>query len=79
MNVRCEDLTPGLDILTPKGIKEKVRITKNFIKRKMAEYEGLLEKWYRLLSLQIKHCLFCKLTEQTYKDIFLRRNGNSDR
>ena len=30
-------------ILTPKGIKEKARITKNFIKRKIAEYEELLK------------------------------------
>jgi len=29
-------------ILTPKGIKEKARITRDFIKRKMAEYEKLL-------------------------------------
>ena len=30
-------------ILTPEGIKEKTRITKEFIKRKMEEYEKLLE------------------------------------
>ncbi|RKY40453.1 MAG: MarR family EPS-associated transcriptional regulator [Candidatus Omnitrophota bacterium] len=30
-------------ILTPKGVKEKTRITKNFVKRKIAEYEKLLE------------------------------------
>ncbi|MCD6257673.1 MarR family EPS-associated transcriptional regulator [Candidatus Aerophobetes bacterium] len=30
-------------ILTPKGIKEKARITRDFIKRKMAEYEKLLK------------------------------------
>ena len=30
-------------ILTPIGIKEKSRITKEFVKRKMAEYEELLE------------------------------------
>ena len=30
-------------ILTPKGIKEKARITRDFIKRKMAEYEELLK------------------------------------
>ncbi len=29
-------------ILTPKGIKEKARMTRDFIKRKMAEYEKLL-------------------------------------
>ena len=29
-------------ILTPKGIREKARITRNFVKRKMAEYEELL-------------------------------------
>ena len=28
-------------ILTPKGISEKTRITINFMKRKMAEYEEL--------------------------------------
>ena len=31
-------------ILTPKGIKEKARITKDFVKRKMAEFERLLEE-----------------------------------
>jgi EPS-associated MarR family transcriptional regulator len=31
-------------ILTPKGIKEKARITKDFVKRKMEEYEKLLEE-----------------------------------
>jgi len=30
-------------ILTPIGMKEKSRITKEFVKRKMAEYEELLE------------------------------------
>jgi len=30
-------------ILTPKGIKQKARITRDFIKRKMAEYEELLK------------------------------------
>ena len=30
-------------ILTPEGIKEKTRITKEFVKRKMEEYEKLLE------------------------------------
>jgi len=30
-------------ILTPKGIKEKTRITREFVKRKMEEYEKLLE------------------------------------
>ncbi|WP_035586591.1 MarR family EPS-associated transcriptional regulator [Hippea jasoniae] len=29
-------------ILTPEGIKEKARITREFVKRKMAEYESLL-------------------------------------
>jgi len=31
-------------ILTPEGIKEKAKITKEFVKRKMAEYEKLLEQ-----------------------------------
>ena len=31
-------------ILTPKGAKEKVKITKNFIRKKMAEYEVLLSE-----------------------------------
>ncbi len=31
-------------ILTPAGIKEKVRLTKEFVKRKMAEYEKLVEE-----------------------------------
>jgi len=31
-------------ILTSKGVKEKTRITKEFVKRKMEEYEKLLEK-----------------------------------
>ncbi len=31
-------------LLTPEGIKEKVRITREFVKRKMAEYEKLLEQ-----------------------------------
>ena len=31
-------------ILTPEGIKEKARITKEFVKRKMEEYEKLLEE-----------------------------------
>lgn len=31
-------------ILTPKGVKEKMKITKNFIKKKMAEYEVLLSE-----------------------------------
>ncbi len=30
-------------ILTPIGIKEKTRITKEFVKRKMAEYKKLME------------------------------------
>ncbi len=30
-------------ILTPIGIKEKTRITKEFVKRKMAEYKELME------------------------------------
>ncbi len=30
-------------ILTPNGIKEKARITKKFVKRKMAEYKEMLE------------------------------------
>jgi len=31
-------------ILTPNGIKEKARITREFVKRKIAEYEKLLEE-----------------------------------
>ena len=31
-------------ILTPKGIKEKTRITREFVKRKMEEYEKLLQE-----------------------------------
>ena len=31
-------------ILTPEGIKEKARITKEFVKRKMEEYGRLLEE-----------------------------------
>ena len=31
-------------ILTPQGINEKARITKEFVKRKIAEYEKLLEE-----------------------------------
>ena len=31
-------------ILTPEGIKEKTRITKEFVKRKMEEYEKLLQE-----------------------------------
>lgn len=31
-------------ILTPEGMKEKVKITREFVKRKMAEYEKLLEE-----------------------------------
>ncbi len=31
-------------ILTPKGIKEKTKITKEFVKRKIAEYEKMLEE-----------------------------------
>ena len=31
-------------ILTSKGAKEKVKITKNFIKKKMEEYEALLSE-----------------------------------
>jgi len=31
-------------ILTPEGIKEKARITREFVKRKMAEYESLLNE-----------------------------------
>ncbi len=31
-------------ILTPNGIKEKTRITKDFIKRKIKEYESLLDE-----------------------------------
>ncbi len=30
-------------ILTPIGVKEKARVTKEFVKRKMAEYEKLME------------------------------------
>jgi len=30
-------------LLTPKGMKEKARITRDFVKRKMKEYEELLE------------------------------------
>jgi EPS-associated MarR family transcriptional regulator len=30
-------------ILTPEGVKEKIKITKNFIKRKMEEYEKLVK------------------------------------
>ncbi|MDD5224878.1 MAG: MarR family EPS-associated transcriptional regulator [bacterium] len=29
-------------VLTSKGVKEKVNITKNFVRKKMAEYEKLL-------------------------------------
>ncbi len=31
-------------LLTPKGLKEKAIITREFVKRKMAEYEKLLEQ-----------------------------------
>ncbi|NOX14493.1 MAG: MarR family EPS-associated transcriptional regulator [Epsilonproteobacteria bacterium] len=31
-------------ILTPKGIKEKTKITKEFVKRKITEYEKMLEE-----------------------------------
>ena len=31
-------------LLTPKGIKEKARITREFVKRKIEEYEKLLEE-----------------------------------
>ncbi len=31
-------------LLTPKGIKEKARITVEFVKRKIEEYEKLLEE-----------------------------------
>ncbi len=31
-------------ILTPKGIKEKVKITREFVKSKIAEYEELLKE-----------------------------------
>ncbi|WP_459879063.1 MarR family EPS-associated transcriptional regulator [Desulfothermus naphthae] len=30
-------------LLTPKGVKEKARITRDFVKRKMKEYEELLD------------------------------------
>jgi len=30
-------------LLTPKGMKEKARITRDFVKRKIKEYEELLE------------------------------------
>ena len=31
-------------ILTPRGAREKMRITRNFIRKKMAEYERLLSE-----------------------------------
>ena len=31
-------------LLTPKGVKEKARITREFVKRKIEEYEKLLEE-----------------------------------
>ncbi len=34
----------GRYILTPDDIKEKARITKEFVKRKIAEYEKMLEE-----------------------------------
>jgi len=39
-------------LLTPRGIEEKTRITANFLKRKMAEYEQL-KKEIRELSQEV--------------------------
>jgi EPS-associated MarR family transcriptional regulator len=39
-------------LLTPRGIEEKTRITANFLKRKMAEYEQL-KKEIRELSREV--------------------------
>ncbi|TDE33633.1 MarR family EPS-associated transcriptional regulator [Antarcticimicrobium sediminis] len=40
----AEDKRRYAYVLTPKGIKEKTNITKNFLKRKVEEYQALKEE-----------------------------------
>jgi EPS-associated MarR family transcriptional regulator len=45
---KSENKTGYLYVLTPKGIEEKVNVTYQFLRRKMAEYDVLKEEIERL-------------------------------
>ena len=50
-------------VLTPRGIAEKARLTSNFLKRKMEEYEALKAE-IAILKSEIKKAEETKLTSQ---------------
>jgi EPS-associated MarR family transcriptional regulator len=62
---------PYTYVLTPRGMKEKARLTVNFLKRKVSEYEEI-KRQIRELAQEVKEDKFNHMSETETRDMISR-------
>jgi EPS-associated MarR family transcriptional regulator len=62
---------PYTYVLTPRGMKEKARLTVNFLRRKVSEYEEI-KRQIRELAQEVKEDKFNHMSEAETRDMISR-------